>query len=138
MKECPGAWIAMIGGLFAVQTWVVPLIVNEVTGTEWLKGTPEQGGSNIPVSNDQTQQAFLSCNRHLETREPSARLSFPASPDKSWDVGFGRYMVRASVETIRHDDSPQRRDYLCHVRFAGGEMSDPGNWSVDGLEFSQP
>lgn len=138
MKDFPGAWIVLIGGLFAVQTWVVPTVINGMTGSALMKGTPDEGGSSLPVANEQTQRAFLNCNRHLASREPSAELAFATSPEKSWDIGFGRYIVQATVEVSGRGRAPQRRDYLCRVRFAGGDEQDPGNWTVDGIELNQP
>jgi hypothetical protein len=137
MKDSPTAWIIMIGGLFAVQTWIVPMMINQVTGTELLKGTAEQGGSASPVSNDQTRQAFAICNSQMKERQQNVRLSFPPEPDRSWDVGFGRYMIRASVEVDNGEQPPEQRDYLCHARFNGGANDDPDNWSVDGIEIAQ-
>lgn len=138
MKDFPGAWIVLIAGLFAVQTWVVPAVINGVTGTALMKGTPDEGGSSLPLSNEQTQRAFLNCNRHLASREPSAEFAFPTSPAKSWDIGFGRYIVQASVDVDGGGNPARRRDYLCRVRFAGGDEDNPRNWTVDGIEFSQP
>jgi hypothetical protein len=138
MKDFPGAWILLIGGLFLVQTWVVPAVVGGVTASEWFKGTPEEGGSSIPLSSAQTERAFASCNRHLATRESASVLSFAPGPQKSWDIGFGRYIVQASVDVGSAGSESRRRDYLCRVHFAGGDEHDAGNWSVDGIEFSQP
>ncbi|WP_139556248.1 hypothetical protein [Methylotetracoccus oryzae] len=137
MKDFPGAWILLIGGLFAIQTWVVPAVINGATGTTLMKGTPEEGGSSLPVSNTYTDRAFAVCNHHVESSDSSTRARFATSPDKSWDIGFGRYIVQASV-AVGDEIRPQRRDYVCRVHFAGGDEQDPGNWTVDGLEFSQP
>jgi hypothetical protein len=137
MKNVPGAWILLIGALFAVQTWVVPAVINGMTGTTLMKGTPEEGGSSLPVSNAYTDRAFAVCNHHVETSDPATRPTFSAAPDKSWDIGFGRYIVQAAV-TIEEEPKPRQRNYLCRVRFAGGDVQDPGNWTVDGIEFSQP
>lgn len=138
MKDFPGVWIALIGGLFVIHTWVVPAVVNEATSTEWVKGDPDEGGSSLPVSNDHTQHAYVSCNRHLEARESPARFTFPAAPDKAWDIGFGRYVVHASVAIDGIGEVAPQRNYLCHVRFAGGDVADPSQWSVDGLELNHP
>ncbi|RYU60460.1 hypothetical protein EWI61_06790 [Methylolobus aquaticus] len=137
MKDFPGAWILLIGGLFAIQTWVVPAVINGATGTTLMKGTPEEGGSSLPVSNAYTDRAFAACNHHVETLDRSTRLTLAPSPEKSWDIGFGRYVIQASV-AVGDETRPQRRDYVCRVHFAGGDDQDPGNWTVDGLEFSQP
>jgi hypothetical protein len=137
MKGFPGAWIVLIGALFAVQTWIVPAIINGATGTTLMKGTPEEGGSSLPVTNAYTDRAFARCNAHLQTSDTAAGITFAASPEKSWDIGFGRYIVQASV-TVDDESQPRHRNYLCRVRFAGGDVQDAGNWTVDGIEFSQP
>ena len=137
MKDVPGAWILLIGALFAVQTWVVPAVINGMTGTTLMKGTPEEGGNSLPVSNAYTDRAFAVCNHHVETSDTSTRPTFAAAPDKTWDIGFGRYIVQASI-TIGEESKLRQRAYLCRVRFAGGDAQDPGNWTVDGVEFSQP
>ncbi len=134
----PWSWIGLMAGLFAVQAWIVPMVIHGATETEWLRGTPEQGGDSRPVSNDKTALAFSHCNRHLQTIEPGRRFALPSAPDREWDLGFDRYMIRASVRSADSASGTEQREYLCRIHYLGGDASDSLNWTVAGFEFTSP
>lgn len=133
----PWSWIGLFIGLFAVQVWIVPLVVRAVTDTEPLRGTPEQGGDSRPVSNETTDAAFAHCNHYLETaRAAGSGLEFPGSPSRSWDLGFGRYMIQSSARSRGSNSDETELMYVCRIHHTGGDVTDPANWTVAGFELT--
>jgi len=130
--------MALIVSLLAVQAWIVPFLVRQVTGAEWFRGSAEAGGDSVAVSNEWTHQAFLQCNKHLENQERGRTLVFPSTALKSWDIGFNRFMVQGSVDILENEGHAKHREYVCRIHYTGGDEADPGDWSVVGIEFTTP
>lgn len=138
ISKPPRVWIGLFLLLFAVQVWLVPAVIRTVTDTELLRGTQEQGGDAHPVTNDATVAAYAHCNRYLQLSDPHANRVFPDEPERSWDVGFDRYIISGLMEARdeRPDSAVQR--YVCRIQFKGGELTNYGDWSVDGIEILPP
>ena len=132
----PWSWIALFAGLFALQAWLVPMVIHAVTGTEWLRGTPEQGGDSRPVTNENTAAAFAHCNHYLRTTQAAKRFEFPSTADRSWDLGFDRYMIQASVQSDDPSAGAHRVTYLCRIHHTGGDLADFTHWTVAGFELT--
>lgn len=134
----PLFWIALFLLLFSVQVWLVPAVIRAVTDTELLRGTQEQGGDARPIDNEATFAAFTHCNRQLQLTHPQDAFVFPASPERSWDLGFNRYMISGFAEAGDGRMDRGTRRYLCRIQFQGGELTDFLNWKVDGIELLPP
>lgn len=137
-KRSPWLWVGLFAALFAIQAWIVPVVIRAVTGAEWFKGSPDEGGDSLPISNERTAAAFSHCNRHLQSRMSHQRFQFSHAPDRSWDIGFDRYMIQASFDVDDAEAGSRRRGYLCRIHYRGGDESDAANWSVAGFEFTPP
>lgn len=137
-NRSPWLWIGLFAGLFIIQVWIVPMLIRVVTGADWFKGTREEGGDSHPTSNTATAAAFSHCNRHLATLHPEQRLEFANTPDRSWDIGFGRYMIDASVGSGTAGTVDRQGRYVCRIHYLGGDESDAANWEVVGIEFTNP
>lgn len=137
-NKSPILWIALVVSLFFVQFWLVPTVVKTVTDTEWLRGNPEEGGNASPVSDESTAAAYVQCNRHLQLQQPKTPLLFPNLPERSWDLGFGRYMIAGMGTASADNADTMTHRYLCRIRFLGGGLSDNQNWKLDALEAINP
>lgn len=132
----PWWWIALFAGLFAVQVWIVPTVIRVVTDTEWLRGTQEQGGESHPVENEKTAAAFSHCNHYLASTQRQVRFEFASTPDRSWDLGFDRYMIRGIVRLTDPASGLKQSEYVCRIHYNGGDDSDFENWTVSGFELT--
>lgn len=134
-NKSPFLWISLFLLLFAVQVWLVPAVVHTVTDSEWLRGTAEQGGNASPISNESTAAAYAHCNRALSIRSPEVHLQFPDLPERSWDLGFGRFMIAGLATASNEDSTTVTHRYLCRIQHLGGELAEYQNWKVDALEL---
>lgn len=111
------------------------MIIHAVTESEWLRGTQEEGGDAQPVTNAYTAAAFSHCTHHLQLSDPQTRFGVSTEPDRSWDLGFGRYMIYATVGIVNPTSSEATRQYICRIHYRSGDLMNFANWEVAGFEF---
>lgn len=103
-----------------------------VLNTEFFRGDPEQGGSANPVANEKTATAHSFCSEsvaqilHLDVALVRSRPDYTA-----WDIGFGRYLVKAAVENPT--EPQQSKTYICKV--LDNRDASPESWIVQSVEF---
>jgi hypothetical protein len=118
---------AAFGGFFLVL-----FIVFKVLNTEFFRGDPELGGSAQPIVNEKTALAFARC---VERAAKDLRLapdrSRPPAEYTAWDIGFDRYLVKATVED--GGTPPRGRTFLCKISDPGG--AEVAGWEIQSLEF---
>jgi hypothetical protein len=127
MPQKLGPWIlvAAFGGFFLAL-----FLVFKVLDTKFFRGDPELGGSASPIENEKTALAHAYCAAAAaKSLGEGGSRSLPGYT--AWDIGFNRYLVKASLES---PDRPGRgKTYLCKILDQGG--SAPGDWVVQSLEY---
>ncbi len=115
---------------------IVPLVV-DVLDSEMFTGDPSQSGKVTEVHDDRTAMALLQCNRFVREKfDEGVDLRFATADYQSWDIGFGRFLVKSFVDVTESDEPTVRKNYVCEIRHTGGDLSDQDNWELKGLALN--
>jgi hypothetical protein len=118
-----------LGGFFLVL-----FLVSKVLDTAFFRGTPDQGGKATPIHDERAALAHGFCAQYVARRLNFNQAGTHALPQyTAWDLGFGRYLVRAEIE--RTDDPTGTRRYLCKIVLQGGDEYDINNWVVQSIDL---
>lgn len=127
MPQKLGPWI-LVGAV--VGFFVALFVVFKVLDTEFFRGDPEQGGSASPVRNEKTVLAYTHCAA-AAAKEPGQAGARTLPDYTAWDIGFDRYLVKATLE---NPGEPGRaRTYICKIIDRGGAVSE--QWVVESIEY---
>ena len=115
------------GGFFLIL-----FIVYKVLDWEFFRGDPALGGSASPVVNEKTERARDFCYESVARILQVGVAQVREQPDyTSWDIGFDRYLIKASVnDPVRPGKT---KTYICKVQGRGD--SDAEGWTVQSVEF---
>ena len=108
----PMILVAAFGGFFLVL-----FLVFAVLDTEFFRGDPDRGGSQIAVKNAKTAAAHAHCAKKAGAENA------PDADYTAWDLGFDRYLVKAGNGAVKA--------YVCHIVNPGGTEE----WRVQSIEF---
>ncbi len=125
-----------IVALYVILNKVIFPFAVAVLSTEPFLGKPEESGSPEMVHNERTELAFLQCKRFVSEeldKEPRA-LTFPEKY-KSWDIGFGRFLISGEVTVA--EEGGKTYAYVCRVKFEGEDMTNPDEWELQGLAINE-
>lgn len=129
--------LLFVAGLYLFQNKaIIPLVMKAVSSKPFT-GNPEEGGQPTEVHNDKTTMASIRCNEYVKENLQAAELLFPETDYHTWDIGFGRYMIKSYVDIQPSTGAPSRKNFVCKIEYTGGDIADPDNWSLSGLEILQ-
>ena len=115
---------------------IVPLVV-DVLDSEIFTGDPARSGKVTEVHDNRTAMALLQCNRFVREKfDEDVNLSFATTGYQSWDIGFGRFLVKSFVDVAEPGEPTVRKNYVCEIRHTGGDLNDQENWELKGLALN--
>ncbi len=115
---------------------IVPFVLN-VLDTEVFTGDPAQSGQVTEVHDNRTAMALLQCNRFVSEKfDEDVNLTFATAGYHSWDIGFGRFLIKSFVDVAAPGEPSVRKNYVCEIRHTGGDLADQGNWELKGLALN--
>lgn len=94
-------------------------------------------GATGSAPSDQSTMAVVQCQNYVKDR-----LRSPSTADFPWldhavvPRGNETYMVKSYVDAQNGFGATVRNDYICEIRYTGGEAADQGNWSLIDLSLS--
>lgn len=114
---------------------IVPFVF-KVLESKPFTGDPEQSGQVTEVHDSRTAMALLQCNRFVkEELDDDAVLNFANTDYDAWDIGFGRFLVKSYVD-VQLAGPPVRKNYVCEIKYVGGDLADLENWKLSGLSLT--
>ena len=98
------------------------------------EGTPVTEES--PAEDDNSTMAKIQCQDFVRDnlRSPSS-ADFPFFAGGAVAMGNNAYMVRSYVDAQNAFGAAIRNDYVCQIRFTGGESADIRNWDLIDLQI---
>lgn len=124
-----------IVALYVILNKVIFPFAMVVLSTEPFLGSPEESGEATVVHNEKTALAFLQCKRFVEEEMEAQNLTF-SEDYKSWDIGFGRFLINGEV-VVPQDGGEKTFIYLCRAKFEGEDMTNPEEWELQGLAINE-
>lgn len=120
--------------LYALQYFGFVPLAKRVVSSTFFTGRPEEGGDARQRHNEMTHYAYTHCNALLAQRLASAALFDIGADYDSWDLGYGRYLVRTHVTVASTHPGPSVHVYLCNIQHTRGTPENLSNWALTGLE----
>jgi hypothetical protein len=121
-KLGPGTLIVAFGGFF-----LAVFIVFEVLNLEFFRGDPDLGGHATPIRDGNAALAHEQCARAVSGNLGLDPQAGGGSDYTAWDIGFGRYLVKAAVPS--GGKGAAAGHYLCTV------LRQADRWAVQSLEY---
>ncbi len=116
---------------------IVPFVF-KVLDSSVFTGDPQQSGQMTEVHDSRTAMALLQCNQFVkEEFGDDAMLTFSDRDYDSWDIGYGRFIIKSHVDVRPHPGDPVvRKNYVCQIKHEDGDMADINNWELGGLTLN--
>lgn len=115
---------------------VVPFVLS-VANIELFTGDSSQAGQLTQVHDDRTAMALLQCNRFVQDKfDEKTTLVFANAEYQSWDLGFGRFLIKSYVEVSEPSQATVRKNYVCELKHTGGDLAEHANWKLQGLALT--
>jgi len=115
---------------------IVPLVV-DIVDSEMFTGDPSQSGKVTEVHDDRTAMALLQCNRFVSEKfDEDVNLNFATTGYQSWDIGFGRFLIKSFVDVAESGQPTVRKNYVCEIVHTGGDLAEQDNWELKGLALN--
>ncbi|MCX8049999.1 MAG: hypothetical protein N3A55_10150 [Methylohalobius sp.] len=130
-------WAVYVVALYVILDKAVVPFALWVANSEVFTGDASQGGEPTQVHDDRTEMALLQCKRLVQDKfDEKATLVFEDTNYQAWDVGFGRFLIKAQVDVTEPNSAPVRKNYVCEIRHTGGDLAERGNWKLQGLSLN--
>ncbi|MCX8049461.1 MAG: hypothetical protein N3A55_07355 [Methylohalobius sp.] len=124
-----GKIVLYVAVLYAFQALIaVPL-------TAYLLGSDYFTSAEVVEPSEAKQAAQDQCHGYLQQKLAVEQVEFPFEEDKVWEIGDGRYLVKASALVTGQDTLAHRVNYACYVKYQGGDVFDAANWKLRGLDW---
>lgn len=130
--------VAGLGLLILFQNKVVMPLVNDVIKSEaFLVDTKDQG-SQLPISTELSNIAFMHCNNYIKSElDSDISVNFSEKPINVWSLGNYQFMVNAEINISDANGQSFSKKYVCRITYDNGEnqegVRDFDNWSLIGL-----
>lgn len=94
-------------------------------------------GATGSARSDRSTMAVVQCQNYVRDhlRSPST-ADFPWLDHAVVPSGNETYMVKSYVDAQNGFGATVRTDYICEIRYLGGDAADQGNWSLIDLSLS--
>ena len=131
--------IVGLGLLIFFQNKVVMPLVNDVIKSDAFLVDTKDEGSQLPISNEMSDIAFMHCNNYIKAElDSNISPQFTSKPLRVWGLGNYQYIVNSEITLLNKDDgSSQNKKYLCRITYDEGENQegalDFDNWTLVGL-----
>lgn len=107
--------------LLGVLAMLASLVMNPVA----------PGGSSSQANEDHSTMAFIQCKDFVSQRlRAPGTADFPFLDFQVEKTGSNEFLVRSYVDAQNGFGAKLRSNWLCKIRFNGGEDADRKNWSL--------
>lgn len=117
--------------LYGLQAFVILPFMRYVLDLDFFP----KASSFEPVNGEGAQVAQLECDEYFRQQMDSRQVEFPAGTDKVWRLGDGRYLIKASAIVTDSAGLSSKLNYACYIQYRGGDVFDPHNWKLKGLDW---
>ncbi len=115
---------------------IVPFVLN-VLNSDTFQGDASQSGRATEIHDNRTAMALLQCNRFVKDKfDEDVGLTFANTASHSWDIGFGRFIIKSYVDVAEPSEPTVRKNYVCEIIHEGGDLEDQANWDLKGLALN--
>ena len=124
--------------LLTQQKIILPLVYEVVKSDAFLVESKDEA-SQLPISNQTSDAAFLHCNTHVKEKySDKATLEFPAHALNSWTLGNYQYSINAEITAVnKENNSSKTLKYACRIIYDKGEdqtdINNIDSWSLVGI-----
>ncbi len=127
-----------LGLLVFFQNKVVMPLVNDVIKSDAFLVDSKDQGSQLPISNELTNIAFMHCNNYIKSElDSDIPVTFSDKPINVWSLGNYQFMVNAEINIGDKDGGAAVKKYVCRITYDKGDDQegtlDFANWSIIGV-----
>jgi hypothetical protein len=142
IAQLPKGWSIVLLILFVVflyvslQKVITPFVLKVVESDLFFEKQDEQEDLG-KISNERTNFAFTHCKAALKSESHVPENAQLANADyEAWALGGKMYLIRSHVMIPSETQGLLDRKYACKIKFLGGDMNDPANWDMLGIDFN--
>ena len=126
-----------IVALYVILNKAIVPFVFKTLEADLFTGDPSKSGQVTEVHDNRTAMALLQCNRFVRAEfDDEANLTFENKDYHSWDIGFGRFLVKSHVDVNEPGEPMVRKNYVCEIKHTGGDLANQENWKLTGLALN--
>lgn len=115
---------------------IIPFVLT-VVESDVLTGDVSQSGQVTEIHDNRTQMALLQCNRFVKDKfSDDTALVFANATSHSWDIGYGRFLIKSYVDVTEAGEPTIRKNYVCQIKHTGGNLDEQANWDLSGLALN--
>ncbi|MGZ8191234.1 MAG: hypothetical protein ACXW1W_10815 [Methylococcaceae bacterium] len=123
--------------LFSQYKIVMPLVYDVIKSDLFLVDS-EDKASQLPISNNLTEIAFLHCNNHIKSElGADASVTFQEKPINAWSLGNYEYIINGEASITNSTSEVSTKKYACRIIYDNGDNAEGAedfeNWSIVGL-----
>jgi hypothetical protein len=140
IAKLPKIWSVVLLALFIVflyvflQKGITPFVLKVVESDLFFEKEDEKEELG-QIRNERTGFAFTQCKTAMKNDKHVPETAQFADADyEAWALGGKTYLIRSHVN-VPGEKGLADRKYACKIKFAGGDMSDAGNWDMLGIDF---
>lgn len=131
--------ILFIIGLYLIQNkGVIPFVTKVAESDLFFEKEVEEDEEIGNIKNARTDFAFAHCKSAFKDEfEPGEATDLNSTEYEAWALGNRTYLVRSSVRMPDENQKMVEKKYACKIQYLGSEESNPGNWTVSGIDFNE-
>lgn len=130
--------LVFIVGLYVFQNKAVTPAIMKVLSSGVFDKETDDLAQPTAIDSDITKIALMQCNNYLKENYPDTESGMLSNDDyKAFGLGDYTYVIKSSIELLSSTDGPGNKDFLCKIRFTGGDNMDFQNWEVFGFSYDR-
>ncbi len=129
-------FILFVTALYVFQNTVVLPTVENVANSDLFFENTDDVAQLDGVINEKTNFALIHCNRYLsENYELGDADTFSDKDYQAWGLGGYTYVIKSHVDVPVSEQGPLKKQYICTIKYTGGDEIDYENWSISGFNY---
>ncbi|MDO9106941.1 MAG: hypothetical protein Q7U57_18515 [Methylovulum sp.] len=132
-------FIAGFAVLLLTQQKIVMPLVYEVVKSDLFLVDSNDKASQLPISTNLTEIAFMHCNKYIKTElGPDKSIVFPEKPINAWSLGNYQYVINAEITiTDNVSSNAMIKKYACRITYNDSddqkEINNFDHWTINGV-----
>lgn len=130
--------LVFIVGLYVFQNKAVTPAIMKVIDSDLFVKQTDDFAEPMAIQSEIGKIALMQCNNYLKNNYPETESAAVSNDDyRTFGLGDYTYVVKSSVEILAAADGPGKKDFLCKIKFTGGDNLDFENWEVFGFKYGE-
>jgi hypothetical protein len=132
--------VIFVALLYIVQEKaIVPLVMGVVKSDVFFEKEAEEQEElgKVGTKTPRTGFALLNCKDSVKEQGGLPESAeFLDDRYEAWALGNRHYLIRSAVRVIDPEKGQVEKLFACKIRMTGEDETQPGSWSVQGIDFN--